>query len=294
MEADRVTNIIDKIANGESVDTLLQSIDGKDKKELEFLMPAINKLAHLSSITPDEGLKDKIKAQIMEKVAQDKAASNVRLFRPRFGARLRPVAILAAMMLLGTGTAFASTGAMPDSMLYPVKKAIESVSKNMANNKSRTLQILTFNQRRIEEIQYLKATNDGKGIGQLVKEINMNIKELKLLSKDISRDDRKNIEDKLAKFLDKNQRLIAKQEAKIFKGSNRPKPSEKAIKDKAQDRTAIDENNNTGKNTERPAAKVAPKTPAPKVNSGSRPAPSKTKKAPAPKPSSENSGKKQR
>lgn len=295
MEADRVRDIIDRIADGENAEILFESINGKDKKELEYLMPAISKLVRLSSIHPDEGLKEKIKARIMEKVVQDKAGSKGKLLMPRFGLRLRPVAIMAAMMLLGTGTAFASTSAMPDSVLYPLKKAIESVSKNVVSDKSRTLQILEYNQRRIEEIQYLKTINDEKGIGRLVKEINMNIKELKKLSKGITPGDRKHLEDRLTRFVDSNQKLITKQEAKTLKKDSRPEPPAKEIKDKVQDKASTGAND-TGKTTDKPAAKIPPQTPAPKV-SGSRPVPPAAKPAKPgtpPNPVGPNTGKKGR
>lgn len=254
MGTDGVREIIDRIADGENAEALLQSVEDIDKKELEYLMPALSGLAELRSIQPDDGLMEKIKAHISEGAGQGKEAAKGKLLVPRFGFKLRPLAILAAMMLLGTGTAFASTSAMPDSILYPVKKAIESVSKNISNDKSRTIQILTYNQRRIEEIKYLKTLNDGRGIGQLVKEINMNIKELKALLKDIAPGDRKDIEDRLAKFLDNNQRLITKQEAKTLKRDSRPKSPVKEIKDKAQDKATTGANNNTVTTTDKPGA----------------------------------------
>lgn len=45
---------------------------------------------------------------------------------------LRPLVIAAAIMLLGTGTAFAATKAAPDSILYPLKTRLESARTLLA------------------------------------------------------------------------------------------------------------------------------------------------------------------
>lgn len=294
MRADGVREIIDRIADGEEVAALLQSVEKSEREEIDYLMPALNRLAELRSIQPEEGLKEKIKAEIMERIAQNSASSRGKVLVPRFGFKLRPLAILAAMMMLGTGTAFASTSAMPDSVLYPVKKAIESVSKNIANGNSRAMQILTYNQRRIEEIKYLQANREEGGIGQLVKEINMNIKELKALSKDIGPKEGRELEESLTKFIDKNQKLMTKQENKALKkgsGTQSQNKEQKAGSEDADSSSATDIVEGE-KTTGKPADTVKPETQKQKVSSGNSPAAKGIKPATPRKPATSVGSKK--
>lgn len=65
---------------------------------------------------------------------------------------MRGVAVSLAFLLILSGVAAASTNSMPDSFLYPLKRAIERVRLVTAStNKSRALAHLSFAEERLEE-----------------------------------------------------------------------------------------------------------------------------------------------
>jgi hypothetical protein len=105
--------------------------------------------------------------------------------------------------MLSFGTAFASTNAMPDSPLYPLKKAIEAINKTISfDGRTRALKILNFNYERVQEIKYLQKIGDNKKNPLLMKEINQNIKEMNAILVRENFADKEELRKRLNNFID--------------------------------------------------------------------------------------------
>lgn len=185
-------------------------------------------LKPLIDIKPDEGFRNDLKYRFMEKVKTESAKKPVKEYTarslfllPRFK---RSLIAVAAILVLSIGTAVASTGTMPDSPLYPVKKAMESVSKAISNDKAKALKILEFNYRRVQEIKYLKETGDIKQVPDLMREINQNIKEIKSISAKLPFGERQEIAVGVDRFVKENKSFAPEHDKKIEeKGQKRTK-----------------------------------------------------------------------
>lgn len=232
---DEIIQFIEYAAQGGRVNVLANAVSEKNRQEAKALEPVLENLFLASQIDAPGDLKAKIKEQfIVNARGWSKGRSRSVVLFSRLSYARKSIAVLAALFILSMGTAMASTSAMPDSVLYPLKRAIESVSKTVAGQQGRALQVLAFNERRIAEIKYLQQTGDPQGIGQLVKEINLNIKELRKLMRGLGPEQAKKVKSKLDKFESGHASLLKPERPEANKGSgntadtkNVGKPSQK-------------------------------------------------------------------
>jgi len=131
---DIFNNCLERILKGESIEDCLK-IYPEQAPELEPLLKTSAALAQRSSaIQPDPGFKVRVHSQLQAMLYDKQKEIEERGAKIHFwykGWVLAMTGVL-GLLLIGVGTAGASTSALPDGTLYPLKLATEQVRLTLA------------------------------------------------------------------------------------------------------------------------------------------------------------------
>lgn len=151
----------------------LESGSGLGEAELsELLAIAADLRGRLTVLAPDPVAKARIYGEFLtaarQRAAAKKVSSSLPFKRLAYRARLAVAGGL-ALVLMTSGTVYAASGVMPDSPLYPVKRALEQIELLANRNEtSRARFGLELAEKRLEEIGYLMRTGPRRAIGDLL------------------------------------------------------------------------------------------------------------------------------
>ena len=157
MKKDReLDNIIDecleKIFRGRTVEQCLQ--DYPDRvAELEPVLRTIVEARSATDIRPRSEFRDRARHEFQAAIRELEPVSAGRGFFPRFKPVWVAVSALIALLIVGSGTVYAASGALPDSPLYGIKLATETVWLALTPSDIGKAELNTkFADRRVEEI----------------------------------------------------------------------------------------------------------------------------------------------
>lgn len=168
---DILDECIDRMLAGESMEQCLQSYPGH-AQELAPLLESATAAQEASSIEPTLEFRNLARYEVMSKVqAEARKAEGRRKWKlPVLGWQPRwvvtAVAAFFILLIATSSTVAASSNAMPDDTLYPVKLATENVRLRFAFSDTKKAELNSeFAERRVDEIIHLTeagAAEDGK------------------------------------------------------------------------------------------------------------------------------------
>jgi hypothetical protein len=168
---DILDECIDRMLAGESMEECLQSYPGR-AQELMPLLESAAAAQEASSIEPSLEFKNLARHEVMSKVQAEarKPEGRKRWKLPVLGWQPRwavtAVAAFFILLIATSSTVAASSNAMPDDTLYPVKLAVENVRLRFAFSDTKKAELNSeFAERRVDEIIHLTeagAAEDGK------------------------------------------------------------------------------------------------------------------------------------
>ncbi len=140
--------MVDPEAPNNGTDSFLTKLEADDDNKLATQTDI---LARLREVEPKDRPRKELKKAYLAKVALHER-------QPRFLAA-RHVATLAAAVLLSSGGAvYAANDAMPDTILYPVKRATETAALSVTSGRTRAHLENVFARKRLREAGYLLGT----------------------------------------------------------------------------------------------------------------------------------------
>ena len=159
--------VIDRIAQGESVDDCLQDYP-EHAKELEPLLRVASRAYSDSDLEPRPEFKKGLLAQTSILPNRKRPRAEPRRL-PLFSWQLRwvaaTVAVLILLMVGASGTAAASSGSMPDDTLYPVKLAVERARLTFTFSDTGKAKLhVIFAERRAKELAYMAEKGDAGAV----------------------------------------------------------------------------------------------------------------------------------
>lgn len=141
-------------------------------EELRSLLETALRLKHSPELIPSAGARQRVRYALNERMAEWSRPEKNRRTSLRFRLANIMVSLVMGFTFIGGGLAYASSGAMPDQTLYPVKTGLEQVMLSLAPGADARIKLYTaFNDRRVEEIMYLAAKGDSLGIAEITSRI---------------------------------------------------------------------------------------------------------------------------
>lgn len=158
----------------------------------------------------------------VEPVSKFKSAARMRLMQkaglplPVVKRKVRPsrmlmrvTAVSLAFLLILSGVAAASTNSMPDSFLYPLKRAIERVRLVTAStNKSRALAHLSFAEERLGEAREMAKVRKTELVQRTLRDMNWETEEAYRSLQKISGKDKEALLTKLVSLSERQQTVL--------------------------------------------------------------------------------------
>lgn len=162
MRAQDLTDILaeclDAIEKGERTVAECLSLYPEHREELGALLSTLATVKAGASYAPRPNFRLSSQARLMRRLPARTAHKS----RPSIFKRLLPVGLTLTLLitsLLGAGTVYASSSALPGDTLYPVKLSVEDARLYLAEDTEDLALASTFAQTRLEEIQALIAAN---------------------------------------------------------------------------------------------------------------------------------------
>lgn len=147
--------------------------DNDKINERDELLETATVLARLSAVKPDESRRDELKERFLaygRELVESRATRQVAPIPRRWSFTRRIAVVVMALLIPSGGVVYAASGSMPDSPLYPIKRATESVSLSVASGISRTRLETALAQKRVREARYLlEQTGNAANRSQAIK-----------------------------------------------------------------------------------------------------------------------------
>jgi len=179
--------------------------DLKDK--LEPLLGTALLLQETPQVEPRPEFKMAARLRLMQELGSPLPAVE-RKVRPR-RILLRLAAASLALLLIFSGIATASTKRLPDSPLYPIKRAIERVQLvTKSTDKSRALAHLSFSEERLEEAEAMVRAKETRLAQKMLEEMNQETEKASWYAQRVSGKDKEMLLAKLVSLLERQQAVF--------------------------------------------------------------------------------------
>lgn len=120
-------------------------------------------LRRLSSVRPDERRRAELKRRYLaygRELAESQSTKQAMPVPRRWTFTRRVAVVVMALLIPSGGVVYAATGSMPDSPLYPIKRATESIALSVTPGSTRAQLETVFAKNRVLEAQYLLKQTD--------------------------------------------------------------------------------------------------------------------------------------
>ena len=151
--------------NPKDLDRALDRLIGKEKiEEPSDLLEAAEAITRLDSLEPRAQRRAELKGQFLAR-GRELASSGQRLKKaPLKRLRLltvRKIAAVASVLILSSGSVvYAAAGSMPNSPLYPVKRAGEAIALSVTSGKTQKHLEEVFAAKRLKEARHLLKSSE--------------------------------------------------------------------------------------------------------------------------------------
>jgi hypothetical protein len=170
MMRDKLTDILasclDSIEQGERTIEECLALYPEHRNDLEPLLSTVATIRERADFAPRSGFRQASRARLLKNLRTRRLATSWKPVR-RVGRKAHPIfskglslvwttmLVLLATFLIGGGTVYASSDALPGDFLYPVKLSTEDVRLLVSNDADDVSLAMEFVQIRMEEIQVL-------------------------------------------------------------------------------------------------------------------------------------------
>ena len=180
---DILDEALDRVLKGEDIQTILADYP-RYADELEPLLKTALDTRRAAAIKPRPEFRDRAAVEFQKAIqnmpVKAKTGQPVRHWRLRVVA---PLAALLVVLLAGTGTVAAANYSLPDSPLYGVKLATESVEVALTPAASGKAELYArFNDRRVDELVRMAAKGNSSQVEMLTGRINSNMDNISRLT----------------------------------------------------------------------------------------------------------------
>jgi len=171
------------LIEGETVEQCLQSFP-KHASELKPLLETVLATKQASAIQPRPEFRDRARYQFYSVLEETERKRS----RPFFSWSRQPrwamaVAIVLALLLVGSGTVAAASGSMPDELLYPVKLATEQVQLVFSPSALGKAELYAkLAERRVSEIVRMAGEGKPEQIELTVQRLDTHLEKIAVLS----------------------------------------------------------------------------------------------------------------
>jgi hypothetical protein len=177
------------------------------KEKLEPLLRTALVLEATPKVEPSPKFKMAARMRLMQKVGVPAVVAERRIRPRRIPMRLTAVS-LAFLLILG-GVAAASTNSLPDSFLYPIKRAIEKVRLATAlNERSRASIYLSLAKERLEEAKAMVRARKTGLVRKTLREMNQETEEAYRSLQRVSGKDKEVLLTKLVSLSERQQAVL--------------------------------------------------------------------------------------
>ena len=177
------------------------------RERLEPLLRTALVLEATPRVEPAPQFKSAARSRLMQKVGLPLPVAKKKVRPSRI--LMRGVAVSLALLLILGGVAAASTNSLPDSFLYPVKRAIERVRLVTAStDKSRALAHLSFAEERLEEARAMARARKTELAQKTLREMNEETEEAYRSLQRVSGKDKEALLVKLVSLSERQQAVL--------------------------------------------------------------------------------------
>jgi len=172
---------------------------------IEEVLPEVSPSATFKKslgVKLDIVVKNKRKELILSKKASRKGFSLPAFLYPRKNILAPALAAVLVFAILSTGTVVASANTLPNSVFYPVKRAVENVKVILsigAQDKAQTY--LELSEKRLNEAMTMANINNEKLVENSILSMDANLKKATEAANDLTGSERQEFFEKLSKFI---------------------------------------------------------------------------------------------